>query len=104
MSCLKCGQGRGAVPPPSIALDRPLVNGIYPLASYPDCAGAYSGPDAHETLVYVVNYQTDTERLFKRSQRSEYVAYYNSFNGDGSIWFDYADRFCADAMRDLLGS
>lgn len=104
VSCLRCGQGRGRVPPPKIHLDRPLVNGIYPLASYPDCSGAYNGQDANETLVYVVGYGTEHERLFRRTQRAEYVAYYNSFNGDSSIWYDYADRFCADAMRDLLGS
>lgn len=104
MTCLKCGQGRGAVPPPSVQLDRPLVNGVYPLASYPDCTGPYNGPDAHETLVYVVGYQTEHERLFKRTQRSEYVSYYNSFNGQVSLWHDYADRFCAQAMLDLLGS
>lgn len=85
-------------------LDRPVVNGVYQLASYPDCSTPYSGADAHETLVYVVGFGTEHERLFRRSQKAEYVAYYNSFNGKISLWHDYADRFCATAMRELLAS
>lgn len=101
VSCLKCGQGRGAVPPPSIPLSRPQVNGIYQLASYPGCVAPYTGEGAHETLVYVLGFGTELERLFKRTQRSEYIAYYNSHPGI-ALWHDYADRFCSQAMTDLL--
>ena len=106
VSCLKCGQGRGKVAPPTIALDRPLINGMYQLATYPDCSAPYSGEDADTTLVYVLGFGTEHERLFKRTQKSEYVAYYNSFSKSGgiSLWYDFANRFCDQAMRDLLAS
>ena len=104
VSCLKCGEGRGRVAPPSIPLDRPQVNGIYQLASYPGCTTPYVDDDAHTTIVYVVGFGTEHERLFRSANKSAMITYYNSFNGGVSLWHDYADRFCAEAMRDLLHS
>lgn len=101
VSCLKCGQGRGSVPPPTIPMDRPQVNGIYQLASYPGCTAPYTGEGAHETLVYVLGFGTDLEHLFRREQRSLYIAYRNAHPGI-SLWHDYADRFCHQAMVELL--
>lgn len=101
--CSQCGQGRGAVAPPSLISDRPLVNGVYQLSSYPDCAAPYQGQNS-ETWVYVVGLGTPDERMFKRSDKAVMVDYYNSFNGTVDLFHDFAERFCSDAIVDLLGS
>lgn len=103
-NCLKCGQGRGSVPPPSIVPDREQTDdGIYLLGTYPDCTDPYVG-DHIDQQVYVVGFRTEHERLYSRARKGEMVTYYNSFDPPIPLWHDYAARFCNAAMTDLLGS
>lgn len=101
--CLKCGQGRGAVPPPRIVPERHTVDGVYQLGTYPDCTTPYTG-EYRTQEVYVIGFRTEHERIFRRSAKAAAVAYYNSFNPPIPLWHDAAGNFCSQAMLDLLDS
>ena len=103
--CLKCGQGRGSVPPPSIVPGRDqTADGIYKLSTYPDCTEPYTG-DHYDEKIYVVGFRTEHERLFRRSQKSAMMAYMNATPAvRGQLWHDFAARFCQQAMLELLSS
>lgn len=101
--CSQCGQGKGYVPPPSLTAERPMTNGTYDLANYPDCHDPYQG-DRSEDWVYVVGIGTEHERMFRSAQKNAMVSYYNSFNPPIDLFFDYAERFCTQAIEDLLAS
>jgi hypothetical protein len=100
--CLKCGQGRGSVPPPSIVPDRDQIGGVYQLFHYPGCVTPYTGEHADQAI-YVIGFGTELERIFRRSQKGAMTAYYNSFKPPIPLWHDFAGHFCHDAMRDLFG-
>lgn len=101
--CSQCGKGRGWVPPPTTSDGRLRVNGVYQLATYPDCSDPYIGTERKE-WVYVVGYRTEHERLFKRSDKGAMVTYFNSFKGEVEMFHDLSAEFCQQAMMELLGS
>lgn len=96
---------RKSLTPDSRALTRsfPGVNddGMTTLQSEPECTEPYDGVFRQAT-VFIVGYKTEDERLFKRGDRTQALAYAKK----NKLTFDQvpARSLCHETMLELLGS
>ena len=76
------------------------ANGIYPLASHPECTRPYNGKSRTQS-VYVVGLNTERERVFKRKDNKDAIRY--AKETDEILHHLAADTLCHEAMEALFG-
>ena len=76
-------------------------NGMVALVAWPDCTTPYTGA-FQRSSIYIVAYGTDTERLYRRADRTAAIA--DARATDSTISQVPASSLCHDAVVELLGS
>lgn len=84
--------------------DQPALNmdGMLPLAEYPDCTEPYLGENRSETWYIVAWGEAGRERLFPSTKAHRALAYAQSFNPNYKVFPVLAHQLCRQAVEDAL--